>query len=107
MVVRENPNLGGYFCLMMKSKIICLYLFLRRRICWKAIDRDEPARYLNVSDIYDLALGCNTTDIMKKHNIPIGLYTTLIQFIQKSLISFAFPLLLTTGPWIANLMILK
>lgn len=42
-----------------------------KRICWRAIDKEEPARYINIADVYDLALGCNTTDVMKKHNIPI------------------------------------
>ncbi len=52
---------------------IHIYIYIFRRICWKAIDKDEPARYINIADIYDLALGCNTTDIMKKHNIPNGI----------------------------------
>jgi hypothetical protein len=77
MADRVFQNQENYSFLKMRSiSYLYLYLYLYyifRRICWKAIDKDEPARYINIADIYDLALGCNTTDIMKKHNIPNGI----------------------------------
>ncbi|CAD8171137.1 unnamed protein product [Paramecium pentaurelia] len=42
-----------------------------KRICWRSIDNDnEPARYINMCDVHDIALGHNTTRIMIKNNIP-------------------------------------
>ncbi|CAD8180454.1 unnamed protein product [Paramecium pentaurelia] len=42
-----------------------------KRICWRSINNDnEPARYINMSDVHDIALGQNTTEIMIKNNIP-------------------------------------
>ncbi|CAK74100.1 unnamed protein product (macronuclear) [Paramecium tetraurelia] len=42
-----------------------------KRICWRSIDNDnEPARYINMCDVHDIALGHNTTEIMIKNKIP-------------------------------------
>ena len=66
----DNHKLENYFYLQMKS--IFYLLNKKRRICWKSISNEnEPARYINVSDIYDIALGSNTTDIFKRHTIPV------------------------------------
>lgn len=47
-------------------------IYLIRRICWRSIDNDnEPARYVNMSDVHDIALGHNTTEIMIKNKIPV------------------------------------
>lgn len=73
MADRVYQNQENYSFPRMKSNLYSQIFIFIRRICWKAIDKDEPARYINIADIYDLALGCNTTDIMKKHNIPNGI----------------------------------
>ena len=55
------------------SKAVARSIYLsqdEKKIMWKSIDGDDNPRFINVSDVKDLCLGCNTTEVFKKNNVP-------------------------------------
>ena len=60
------------YCRIGKEKTRKIYLSSdEKKIYWQSIDANDNPRFINVSDVKDLCLGCNTTDVFKKNNVPV------------------------------------